>query len=123
MIYDKIVSLKDVKEDPYVVQRIVWDFEPRQLMQSGLGSAEAESAKDKITGYLFYIETTDEKPGLFLMRHTSYGYAETIAKIEEIPYDLIAEAIAGNAGKECGGMYPINRKIEGWLKNEFGIKE
>ncbi len=123
MIYDKIASLKDVKEDPYVVQRIVWDFEPNQLMQSGLGSAEAESARDKITGYLFYIETTDEKPGLFLMRHTSYGYAETIAKIEEIPHDLISEAISENAGKEYGGMYPINGKIEGWLKNEFGIRE
>jgi hypothetical protein len=123
MIYDEISSLKDVKEDPYVVQRIVWDFEPKQLMQSGLGSAEAESTRDKITGYLFYIETIDEKPGLFLMRHTSYGYAETIAKIEEIPYDLISEAIAENTEKEYGGMYPINGKIEGWLKNEFGLRK
>ena len=72
---------------------------------------------------LFYIETMDEKPGIFLMRHTSYGYAETIAKIEEIPHDLISEAIAENAEKEYSGIYPINKKIEGWLKKEFAIKE
>lgn len=73
-------------------------------------------------GYLFYIKTMDKKPGLFLMRHTSYGYAETIAKIEEIPHDLIAGAIAENAEEEYGGMYPINKKIEEWLKKEFGIR-
>ena len=76
----------------------------------------------KKMGYLFYIETMDKKPGLFLMRHTSYGHAETIAKIEEIPHDLITGAIAENAEKEYGGMYPINKKIEEWLKKEFGIR-
>lgn len=122
-MFDDLVSLKDLKKDPYVAQHIVWGFEPNQLMQPGFGCDKAGSSKDKITGYLFYIETIDEKPGLFLMRHASHGCAETIAKIEEIPQDLISEAISENAGKGYGGMYPINRKIEDWLKNAFGIIE
>jgi hypothetical protein len=121
MAFDDIASLKDLKEDPYVARHIVWDFEPRQLMQPCVCSAKAESTRDKITGYLFYIETMDEKPGLFLMRHTANGCAETIAKIEEIPYNLLSEAMAENEDKKYGGMYPINSRIKSWLKNEFGI--
>ncbi len=46
-----------------------------------------------------------------------------VAKIDEIPDDLIAEAIEENKNKEYFGMYPINKKIEIWLKKEIGIKE
>jgi hypothetical protein len=77
-----------------------------------------------INGYLFYIDKmTAKKPTLFLMCHTSGGYAETVAKIDEIPDELIAEAIEENKTKEYFGMYPINKKIESWLKQELGIKD
>jgi hypothetical protein len=36
---------------------------------------------------------------------------------------MLAEAIQENRVKEYFGMYPINRKIEAWLKKEFGIQE
>lgn len=51
------------------------------------------------------------------------GYAETAAMINEIPDELIAEAIVENKDKEYFGMYPINKKVEEWLKKEFGIQE
>ena len=76
-----------------------------------------------ISGYLFYIDKMGKKSALFLMCHTAAGYAETGAKIDEIPDDLIAEAIEENKNKEYLGMYPINKKIEIWLKKEIGIKE
>ena len=64
-----------------------------------------------------------KKPALFLMFHTAAGYAETVAKIDGIPDDLITEAIEENKQKEYFGIYPINKKIEIWLKKEIGIKE
>jgi hypothetical protein len=64
-----------------------------------------------------------KKPTLFLMCHTATGYAETVATIDEIPDDLIAEAIKENKQKEYFGMYPINNRIEEWLKKELGIEE
>ena len=76
-----------------------------------------------ISGYLFYIDKMGKKPALFLMCHTAAGYAETVAKIDEIPNDLIAEAIEENKNKEYLGMYPISKKIEIWLKKEIGVKE
>ena len=56
------------------------------------------------------------------MGHTEEGCAETVAKIDEIPDELIAESINENKEREFFGMYPINKKIEGWLKKEFGIQ-
>ena len=65
----------------------------------------------------------DKEPGLFLMVVKSSGYAETVANIEGIPVDMLDEAIRENRDKEYFHMYPINRKIEGWLKKEFGIED
>ena len=76
-----------------------------------------------ISGYLFYIDKMAKKPALFLMCHTSMGYAETVAKIDDIPDDLIAEAIEENKEKEYFGMCPINKRIENWLRKELGIEQ
>jgi hypothetical protein len=73
-----------------------------------------------ISGYLFYIDKMGKKP---TMCHTSMGYAETMAKIDEIPDYLSAEAIEENKQKEYFGMYPINKRIENWLRKELGIEE
>jgi hypothetical protein len=123
MEFDDIASLEDLKADPYIAQHIIWDFEPNQLLQPGVCSPDAESSRHEITGYLFYIETMNQEPELFLMRHTANGCAETIARIKEVPYDMISGAIAENTDKEFGGMYPINGKIERWLKKELGVNE
>jgi hypothetical protein len=77
--------------------------------------------RGEIKGYIFYIETMGKKPGLFLMRHTT-ACAETIAQIEEVPDELLAEAISDKT-KEYFRMYPINKKIKDWLKKELGIQD
>lgn len=46
------------------------------------------------------------------MCYTTMGYVETVANIDNIPDELIAEAIEENKGKEYFGMYPINKKLE-----------
>jgi len=45
------------------------------------------------------------------------------ARIDVIPDELLAEAIQENKSREFCRMYPINEKIEKWLKKELGIKE
>ncbi len=74
-----------------------------------------------IKGYVFYIDTMDVNPQLFLMRHTAMDYAETLAKINEIPQELLLGAIEENKDKAYFKMYPINSRVEAWLKGELGI--
>jgi hypothetical protein len=124
MIFDDIALLNDLKKDKEVLKDIIWDIEPKQLMEPRYSLTEEGKRKEKIIrGYIFYIDTmSGDKPGLFLMCHTTMGYAETVANIDEIPDELIAEAIEENKGKEYFGMYPINKKLEAWLKKELGLQ-
>jgi len=124
MIFDDIALLDDLKKDKEVLKDIIWDIEPKQLMEPRYSLTEEGKRKEKIIrGYIFYIDKmSGNKPGLFLMCHTTMGYAETVANIDEIPDELIAEAIEENKGKEYFGMYPINKKLEAWLKKELGLQ-
>jgi len=124
MIFDDMALLNDLKKDKKVLKDIIWDIEPKQLMEPRYSLTEEGKRKEKIIrGYIFYIDKmSGDKPGLFLMCHTTMGYAETVANIDEIPDELIAEAIEENKGKEYFGMYPINKKLEAWLKKELGLQ-
>ncbi len=122
-LYD-IPSLAVLKRSKHVLKNIIWDIEPKQLMEPRCRITEEGKQEIKtITGYLFYIDKmTSKKPTLFLMCHTSTGYAETVAKIDEIPDELIAEAIEEKKDKEYFGVCPSNKKIENWLKKELGVQ-
>lgn len=125
MIFGDMGSLKDLKRDIFMHKHILWDVEPKQLMEPRCRiGEEGKETKKNIHGYIFYIDKmAGMKPVLYLMCNTASGYAETIGKIDEIPDELIAEAIEENKDRVYFGMYPINKKIKDWLKRELGIKE
>ncbi len=124
MFTENDLTWDDVKKEPFIIEHILWEKEPKDLMEPRLtATAEGLQLRDEIKGYVFYIDTMDKKPGLFLMRHTAADYAETLAQIEEIPEELVTEAIEENKSRQYFGMYPINKKNEDWLKKELGVKQ
>ncbi|MDI6800507.1 MAG: hypothetical protein QMD01_00410 [Thermodesulfovibrionales bacterium] len=121
MIFGELLSLNDIK-DPYVIEHIIWDIEPKDLMEPRCRTkSEGIEIKEPIKGYVFYIDTMDARPTLFMMRHTAMGYAETIAQINEISQGVLDEAVKENKEKAYFGMYPINKEVEEWLKRELGV--
>lgn len=123
-MFFNITSLSDLRRAKGVHKHIIWDIEPKQLMEPRCKLSKEDREETKIiAGYLFYIDKMGKKPALFLMVHTAMGYAETIAKIDEIPDELLLEAIEENKTKEFFGMCPINEKIKEWLKKELGITD
>jgi hypothetical protein len=121
-MFNKLLSLEEIKEEPYVIEHIRWDIEPRLLMERTTGTAaNGRIIKDTLIGYVFYIDNIDKKPVLSLMRHTAADYAETLAQIVEIPAELLKEAIEDGKDRVYFSMYPINKKIEAWLKKELGV--
>lgn len=118
----RILTLKEIKEEPFVKQHILWDVMPKDLMSPVcLLKDTGFEMKDHIKGYVFYIDCADEKPILSLMRHTAAGYAETLAQIPEIPEDMLKRAIEENQDKVFFMMYPINEEIKKWLMDELEI--
>ncbi len=123
-MYEELLRLDAIKKEPFVIQNIRWDLEPKDLMEAKFKKTDAGiEARDDgaLKGYVFYIESMGKKPALFLMRHTAVEYGETIAQIDEIPDELLSEAIEENKGKHYFGMYPINKKVESWLRKELGV--
>lgn len=122
MIWDQLLSFEDIKKDSYFAQHILWDIDPSELLEPVIKLEGTEAShKDRIKGYFFYIETFGEKPELFFMMHKSNCYGETISRIDEIPIDLLTEAVEENKEKIKFGMCPINEKIKIWLKKELGL--
>jgi hypothetical protein len=118
------LSLSSLKKNKFIIEHILWDFEPKQLMQPRCGKAgEGSGSAAPSSGYILYIETMEKKPGLFLMIQNAAGYAETFAKISDVPDDLITEAVRENKSKEYSKMYPINNRLKEWLKTELGVTE
>jgi len=116
------LSLNSLKKNRFLLEHILWEFEPRQLMQPRLvKTGEVSPPSPSPSGYILYIETMERKPGLFLMMQNAAGYAETLAKINDIPDHLLAEAVEENRSKEYFKMYPINTKLKEWLKKELGM--
>src|SRR5271169_3025977 len=122
MMFSDVLTLEQIKKEPFVIEHILWDLQPKDLMEPRCKvTDEGTKFRDEIKGYIFYIDTTDKKPILFLMRHTSADFAETLAKIDEIPGEMLEGAIAENKDKAYFNMYPINSQVEAWLKKELGI--
>ncbi|MCX8026324.1 MAG: hypothetical protein N3A62_00515 [Thermodesulfovibrionales bacterium] len=112
----RILTLQEIKQEPFVKQHILWDVMPKDLMSPVcLLKDDGLHRKEHIKGYVFYIDCADKKPILSLMRHTAAGYAETLAQIPEIPEDMLLRAIDENKDKVYFMMYPINDEIRNWL--------
>ncbi|MFQ3574397.1 MAG: DVU0772 family protein [Thermodesulfovibrionales bacterium] len=118
----RILTLKEIKDEPFVKQNILWDVLPKDMMSPVcLLKDDGFYLKEHIKGYVFYIDNADEKPILSLMRHTAAGYAETLAQIPEIPQEMLQRAIDENKDKVFFMMYPINQEIKNWLIKELEI--
>lgn len=122
MMFNNVLSLDEIKKEPFVIENIRWELEPKDLMEPRQKmTGEGVRTREPIKGYVFYIDTMDKKPILFLMRHTAADYAETLAQIDEIPQELLVEAVEENKSKAYFGMCPVNKKVEEWLKKELGV--
>ncbi len=123
MFIRELRIFNDIKNDPFIKENIIWDLEPCELMKPRRNiTDEGIKYRELIKGYIFYIDTLSKKPTLFLMQHTANDCGVTYAIIDEVPEELIADALEENKNKGYFGMFPINSKIEDWLKKEMGIK-
>jgi len=120
MMFDEILSLDQIKKETFIIEHILWNVQPKDLMEPRVKiTEEGTEIRDQIKGYVFYIDVMNDKPALYLMRHTAMDFGETLAKIDEIPQELLKGAIEENKEKAYFGMYPINRQLETWLKREL----
>lgn len=115
------LSINVLRKSKYFTEHIRWDVTPKVFLKPAISSGEEPEKKIDITyGYMLYVDLVRERPALLIMQ-LRQALSQTVGYIENVPEDLLEEAI-GCPPSECiAGMYPLTEKLEKWLKKEFGL--
>jgi hypothetical protein len=115
-------KIAELKESEKFLKNIRWDITPKKFLESD--ASLQESGQDKSEGsmikYMLYVDLVYNKPALMIMR-TRGAMSKTIGYIEDVPEDLLKEAM-GCGKEECeAGMYPLTGELREWLKKGLGL--
>jgi hypothetical protein len=120
-IYD-ILGLHDIKRRPDILPEIKFNVTPQVMMEPRFqGKPEDLEKLKEVTGFMFYIESETEPPGLMLLRIGRSDITTTVGKIDEIPLEMIRKAISEPVLPPIHGMYAITDEIKDWLQKELGL--
>ncbi len=116
------VSINVLRDKKVFIENIRWDVTPKIFVSPGFSQQaleyeKAEGEKDK---YMLYVDSIHDKHVLMIMK-LRYSYSTTVAYVTDIPADLLLEAANCLPGECVEGMFPLSKKLEAWLKKEFGL--
>ena len=117
-------TISELKESEKFLENIRWDMTPKRFMASdaSLRESGADTSEESMIKYMLYVDTVYDKPALMIMR-TRGAMSKTVGYVEDVPEELLKEAMGCNK-EECeSGMYPLTRELEAWLKKELAIED
>jgi len=117
-----VLGLNDIKRRQDILSEIKFNVTPQVMMEPRFQTCNEDLEKLKeITGYMFYIESQTEPPGLMLLKTGRTDITTTVGKIDEIPLEMVRKAIDEPVSPPAHGMYAITDEIRDWLKRELGL--
>ncbi len=121
-----MLNLKELKKNKEILKKIRFDLTPQNATMNGFQIRSPEDWKrleelaEERTGYYFYVDVWDCQARLLLVKNEKFS-SSAVAQIKEIPYELLIEAVNEVWAINRSGAYPINSKIEKWLRKELKI--
>ena len=89
-------------------------FKPRFV-----NSGENEELIKETQGFSFYVEYMEGMPAPALMLMKTFCFrSKSLAQVTGVPEELLWGAIRESGVKDIMGMYPLNRPLEEWIKNQ-----
>ncbi len=115
-------TVDELKESEKFLKSIQWDLTPKAFIAPGHSEHKTEhgEAEKAILKYMLYVDLLDNKPTVMIMKIRG-GSSATAGCIEDVPEDLLKEALSCNAEECASGMYLLTDKLMDWLKKELGI--
>ncbi|MBI5049536.1 MAG: hypothetical protein HZC11_01335, partial [Nitrospirae bacterium] len=105
-------SINDLKKSEKFLKQICWDITPK-IFFSPVSAAGNKPVN--INGYMLYVDLVNDKPTLMIMRNRTV-ISRTVGYIEDVPEDLLKAALNCTKEECIGGMYPLTKALEDWLK-------
>jgi len=111
------ITLEQLKNSRHFAEGIRWEVTPKIFLNPNSPSGEPV---DLSYGFMLYVDLVNERPALIIMELKPI-MSKTVGYVFDIPEDLLKESMQCAASECIGGMYPLSEKLEGWLKNKFGL--
>ena len=99
-----------------------WDLTPEIIFKPRfIKPGEKCETAAETQGFMFYIDYMEDiKPALMILK-TYELRSKTIGAVEDVPEELLTNAVKREGVKDITGMYPIDEKLEAWLKKAMGL--
>ncbi len=116
------VSIKELRGSKKFLETIRWDVTPRIFFEPRFHkkTTKQEKTKSNINGYMLYVDTVCKKPAVVIMANRPL-LSKTVGYLDEVPDDLLKEAMQCTVDECVSGMYPLTKKLEAWLKKALGL--
>jgi hypothetical protein len=111
-------SIQELRENKKFLERIRWDITPKIWFNPPLKLSG--NKKDNIDSFMFYVDIVYDKPALVIIKN-KVAMSKTVGYVENVPENLLLEAMNCAQGECIAGMYPITKRLEDWLKKELGL--
>ena len=117
-------TISELKESEKFLENIRWDMSPKKFLASDASLQESggDKSESSMIKYMLYVDVVYDKPALMIMR-TRGSMSKTVGYIEDVPEDLLKEAMGCNKDECKSGMYPLTKELEAWLKKELAIED
>ncbi|NOZ68914.1 MAG: hypothetical protein GXP46_06655 [Deferribacteres bacterium] len=109
-----LVTIDALKKSSDFVENIRWDVTPKIFFEPG------NEPVDVTHGYMLYVDIINDRPALAIMQLKRI-MSKTVAYLDDIPEELLKEAMQCSTTECIGGMYPLGDKLTEWLREELGL--
>ena len=113
-----LIKFDTLKESRDITKEIRWDVTPKIFIDPG--SASGDEPADITHGYMLYVELVHDKPALVIMQLKRI-MSKSVGYVFDIPEDLMNESMSCSSSECIGGMYPLAKSLEDWLKKEMNL--
>jgi hypothetical protein len=113
--------LSRLKKNGVFMKHIRFDVTPEVIFKPRfIRDRNNRDVVEEIRGFMFYIDHMDETTSLMLMK-TYNLTSKTMGDIEKVPRELLLNAVNREGIKDIVGMYPIDDKLENWIKGKLDL--
>ena len=115
------LKLPRLKKNRIFMEHVRFDVTPEVIFKPRFVRDSNDRGLIKETqGFMFYIDHMDDILNLMLMK-TYNLTSKTVGYIQDVPRELLLNAVNMEGVKDMVGMYPIDGELESWLKGKLGI--
>jgi hypothetical protein len=116
-----ILRLPRLKKNRIFMEHIRFDVTPEVIFKPRFIKDKDNRHLIKETqGFMFYIDHMDDILNLMLMK-TYNLTSKTVGYIQDVPRELLINAVTREGVRDIVGMYPIDGELESWLKGELDL--